>query len=164
MALLYQGSVNNFSHEEYKVYMRAIVAYEKSEQEASEISPPYPKKFTSPDQVRPDNSDLYRYDTELAAALHKERFKKARPDEFSRFCEASGVTGLDDPFEAFDFQLDLEKFITALDDVKDRVIFQMFLLGRVKQTEIAEVVGCCQATVHNRLRKLFARFAEFYAD
>jgi hypothetical protein len=34
----------------------------------------------SPDQVRRDNSDLFRYSKTLDKALRKERFSKAKPE------------------------------------------------------------------------------------
>jgi DNA-directed RNA polymerase specialized sigma24 family protein len=76
------------------------------------------------------------------------------------YCEAAGILGLTDPYPNIEFQLDVEKFITLLEPA-DAHILRLFLF-KLNQTEIAQEVGVCQATVCNRLRAIKVRFAEFY--
>jgi CRP-like cAMP-binding protein len=114
--------------------------------------------------VHRDNSNLWRHNQELAAELKKLRFRKARPDVYNQFCECAGILGAVEPFASMDFQMDIDRYAERLTDARDQFIFQSFLVGRVRQAEIAEMLGCCQATVSNRLRRLVKGFAEYYRE
>ena len=108
-----------------------------------------PKRI-SPEEVSKDNSDIWRYSPDLYSALRKEKFSKANPEAYMDYMEAIGELGLVSPYDDLELQMDLE-------------IFNLMLLG-MKQREIKDIVGLCQATVSKRLRNLKAKFKEFYLD
>lgn len=116
----------------------------------------------SADQVKPDNSDLFRYSSVLGNALKKCRFSKSKPEIYIDFFEAAGISGTVEPFEDIDLRVDIERFITTLSET-DSKIFKLYLF-KLTQTEIAKRVGVCQATVCNRLKALTNKFAEFYLE
>lgn len=119
-------------------------------------------KRIDPSQVSRDNSDIWRYSPDLYSALRKEKFSKAKPEAFIDYKDAIGELGLVSPYESMDLQMDLEKFKLTLSE-SDLEIFTLMLLG-MKQREITEVVGLCQAAVSNRLRKIRSKFKEFYYE
>lgn len=116
------------------------------------------------DQVNINNSNLWRHDPTLSAELRKLRFRKARPDVYNLYCQACGIDGAVDPTEAMDFRIDIENFVAKLTDPTDELVFRSFLIGQIRQREIAEMLGCCQATVSNRLRRLLKEFATYYKE
>jgi len=114
----------------------------------------------SPEEVRRDNSDLFRFSIPLDKALRKERYAKAKPDLYVNYCEALGLLGMSDPFPDLDLQLDLEKFFTKLSQL-DATILKLYLL-KMTQPEIAQRVGLCQAAVSNHFKVIREKFEEFY--
>lgn len=116
------------------------------------------------EDVLPDNSNLWRHNRALAEELKKLRFKKAKPEVYNLFCAAAGIDGAINPTEAIDLQMDIDKFAESIEDPRDKIIFRAFLLGRIKQVELAELLDCCQATISNRLRRLIQGFKEFYLE
>jgi DNA-binding NarL/FixJ family response regulator len=120
-----------------------------------------PKRI-SPEEVSKDNSDIWRYSPDLYSALRKEKFSKSNPEAHMNYMEAIGELGLVSPYNDLELQMDLEKFKEGLSE-SDLEIFNLMLLG-MKQREIKEIVGLCQATVSKRLRNLKAKFKEFYLD
>lgn len=119
-------------------------------------------KRINPEDVNRDNSDIWRYSPELYSVLRKEKFSKSNPEAFIGYMEAIGELHQVSPYEDIDLKLDIEKFKLTLGDI-DLEIFNLLMLG-MKQCEITEVVGLCQAAISNRLRKIRARFKEFYFD
>lgn len=114
----------------------------------------------APEDVRRDNSDLFRFSIPLDKALRKERFAKAKPELYINYCEAVGILGTSDPFPSLDMQLDMEKFIGQL-SILDASIMKLYMF-KMTQPEIAQRVGVCQATVCNRMKLIRAKFAEYY--
>ena len=119
-------------------------------------------KRISPEKVKKDNSDLWRYSPELQSALRKEKFSKSDPEAYLAYKHALGEVTLVSPYEDVDLQMDLKKFKKRLKDT-DLEIFNLMMLG-MRQEEIAEVVGLCQASISNKLKKLRELFKHFYYD
>jgi hypothetical protein len=120
------------------------------------------KNLVAPSVVKRDNSDLYRHSNVLNKVLRRERFSKAKPEEYNLFCEAAGIDGFSSPFDDVDFKIDIDNFVTRLELI-DKRIFNYFLLN-MRQREIAEVTGLSQPAVSNRLAKIRGMFKEFYTE
>jgi DNA-binding NarL/FixJ family response regulator len=64
------------------------------------------------------------------------------------------------------FKHDIESFITQKLSTREAEIFRLFLYGgRITQTDIAEHLGICQATVANTLKTILKLVKdEFYGE
>lgn len=118
-------------------------------------------KQIRPEQVKKDNSDLWRYSTELFQELRKERFSKPKHEAYIDFCEASAIVGYTDPYDALELKLDVERFKNTLEK-SDLEIFSLLMVG-MRQCEIAELVGSSQACISINLKKIREKFRKFYS-
>lgn len=121
------------------------------------------KRLIPPEKVKKDNSNLYRCDPALAAALRKERFHKAKPEDFVDYCETAGLLDPEDIYAPVEFRMDLEKFISRLPQSDADLFRYRYLLG-MSQHEIADMIGMSQSWVSPRLKTLRDRFKAFYVQ
>jgi hypothetical protein len=120
------------------------------------------KMSINPEEVRRDNSNVWRYSKKIFLELRKEKFHKAMPQKHIQFCDFMGELALYEPFNEIDFKLDLETFRKTLGPL-DKRIFDLVVIGLI-QEEIKEVVGISQPSVSKRLAKIRESFKEFYCD
>jgi len=119
-------------------------------------------KRITPEKVRKDNSNIWRYSTHLQSELRKENFSKAIPEAYIAYKEALGEIELVSPYDGVDLSMDLEKFKKKLSK-QDRELFNLLLLG-MKQEDIAAEVGCSQPLISIKLKRLRDQFKDFYGE
>ena len=98
----------------------------------------------------------------MFSELRKEKYSKADPAAYLKYCEAVGLESYSEPFKDIDLKLDIEKFKTKLKGV-DLEVFTLMLLG-MKHREIKDIVGISQASVSLRLKRIRSLFKDFYFD
>ena len=118
-------------------------------------------KQITPDKVRRDNSDVFRYSKELSKALRKEKFAKVRLDAFYKFSLVSGA-GRVDPYPACDFRLDMEKFSATLEHI-DRRVLGLFLIG-LSAKEISIQISRSHSNVYYHINKIVEAYKLFYLE
>lgn len=102
-------------------------------------------------QVKRDNSNIRCFSDSLWRALRKERYKPAKPDAMTNQMAAEQLSWQRDAHS--DFEYDINKFIDNKLSDREAKILRMFLFGGgLTQTEIAESLGVCQATVASVLK------------
>jgi DNA-directed RNA polymerase specialized sigma24 family protein len=123
------------------------------------------------DRIYRNNSNIFRYDRKLSAALRSTRYRPARQtgqdgvvldDKYNEFCELTGAGGACDPHRLQEFQYDLEVFMSEL-STRDRLVLVGFLSGYT-QTEIAAKIGMSQPSVSIYLKDVLERFRLYYFE
>lgn len=125
-------------------------------------------KSILPEQVKSNNSNLYRYSNELAKELWKCRGNQnAHKESHSPKNIADYVIlqkmqnkDIEDPYPHLDFQIDFEKFIEVYPE-EDQKIFIMWIQGYT-QAEIAEKMWCSQQQVSVRLAFMKEEYEYYY--
>lgn len=115
----------------------------------------------TPEKVKRNNSDLFKYSKELCKALRKERFHKPLHEKYLNYCIAADKLSVN-PYEDANFAMDLEKFSNTLKGL-ELICFQYFLEGLI-QEEIACIVGKTQGRVSQILAEVIRKFEIFYKD
>jgi len=120
-----------------------------------------------PEQVRKDNSNLWRMEGEgtyINEELKKLKFKKVEPEHIDRLRNWVAVTGygIAHPYEDLDAQLDLQTFIARLTEV-DAEIFELFL-ENYSVKEIAAEVNRNTKTVYRRLSGIIDQYKTYYLE
>ena len=120
-----------------------------------------------PEQVRKDNSNLWRMEGEgtyINEELKKLKFKKVEPEHIDRLRNWVAVTGhgIAHPYEDLDAQLDLQTFIARLSEV-DAEIFELFL-ENYSVKEIAAEVNRNTKTVYRRLSGIIDQYKTYYLE
>lgn len=102
------------------------------------------------EQVKKDNSNIRKYDDKLWRVLRKERFKPARPDIFVNEMAAEQQAIRDDAHT--DFRSDVDKFIDLNLNSREASILRLYLFGgKIRQTDIGDILNISQSTVTNTL-------------
>lgn len=109
--------------------------------------------------LRRDNSNIYETHPHLANELKKDRFKKIQLGAYINYRLTVGEAEY--PFNDFDFQLDLEKFLSKLPRMYQEIFTLSFIEGYT-QVEIAEELNYTQGRISQILIELKKDFKEYY--
>lgn len=113
--------------------------------------------------VKRDNSNIVYYDADLAKALRKERFKKAKPDLMHN--EMAGEQKRREQDPGSDFKLDIERFCNLYLSEREAKIFKAWVFGgTIRQAEIGKMVGVSQAVVSIELNLVLDLFKKYYFE
>ena len=118
------------------------------------------KYSITPEKVRKDNTDIWKYSTILARELRKENFKKHRPEDYINYCDAANLLVEENPYEHVDFHMDIEKFKLTLSPVDVKVL-DMYLLG-MKAVEMEVHLDRKRVSISNRINSIIAKFRIWY--
>ena len=114
-------------------------------------------------EVKKNNSNLFRYSTELFKAMRKvnydSRFMTQTLDRWYQYLLASG-TGYADPYPDCDFKMDLESFHSRLPPDRQKLL-ELFMLG-LTPTEISKIIGRSAPNTYFKLSRLKQDFKKFY--
>jgi len=102
------------------------------------------------ERVNKDNTNIRKYSDSLWRELRKERYKKANPDSIVNEMAAEQQAHHDNTHS--DFNTDVDTFIATYLKAREAYIFRLFLYGgKIRQSDIGDIVGVSQSTVTNTL-------------
>lgn len=116
----------------------------------------------APEDVRRDNSNIYRFDYDLFRALRKEKFRKPKLDDRYVHFSLNRKAAEANPYPDLDFRMDIQAFLDSLED-DDYLFFSMFLLG-FSQTEMMQETGLSQPSISLKISRLTERFKRWYLE
>lgn len=114
--------------------------------------------------VRKNNSNVYACDDEfrtLFRALRRERFSKERLEGYYHYCVVSG-SGVVNPYPEVDFRMDLDKFLSTLNE-DNKAVFMLFMKG-FSPKEISERTKWSRSHIYYKLKLIFNLFKKFYKE
>lgn len=127
------------------------------------MSTDHQKQAISPDKVRRDNSNIWRFSQELDRELHRLRFRPTDQTRIVEYFEAAGSMELSDPFPSLNFSIDLDRFSESKLSPVEQNVLRLFLCG-LNQQEIADELEISQPYVSRHISEIKKALKEHFKE